>query len=136
MKYIKTFESIELQNVEKEQFAKLAVLKFTRKITELFKEIYHYNLKFVEEESNKLCVANYKLKRLGTPMISISITLNKRIEIYFGFVLSGEFKDFLRLLFKGSSYDKKSLSVDELNKISDEIKDEWYLYLDTKKYNL
>jgi len=102
MKYIKTYES-ELENIEKWQFAKLAVLKFTRKISELFKEIFHYNLKFVE-------------------MISISINLNRQIEIYFGFVI-GEFKDFLRFIFN-CEYDRKSLSVDELNKLSDEIKDE------------
>jgi len=140
MKYIKTYESLE--SVEKEQFARLAVLKFSRKINELFQEIYGYKLKFVEEEkSSYLSTANFVLKRLGTPIINISITLNKKVEIStlfnFGGMMAGEFRNFLISLADSKILYKRTLfSIDELNKLSDEIKDEWYLYLNMKKYNV
>ena len=144
MKYIKLFEST-IEDVEQTQLSKLAVLKFSRKITEIFQDYYKLKIRLKEEEKTYQTIANYKLRYGGeTSIFSFTIQglfygLNKNIEIYYDLRVWSDLKYFIDDLFNEAGdkkYSRHILTIDELNEMSDNIIDEWNFFIDVKKYNL
>lgn len=144
MKHIRLFEDT-LESIKKEQLAKMALLKFTSKIIEIFKMDYRTPLKLVEQkETHHSIIMSYMLKYGTLNILSISINNTLDISIFLHDHLWKDFYDFLvHFLNKEPAnikldylYNHISLNKDELNNFSDEIMEEWELYSNIKKYNI
>lgn len=134
--------------VEQLQLCKLAILKFTKKVSEVFDLMYNINgyeieptkIKLVEEENTRQNnITSYKLIYRGETLLSLSIKLDKKIHIQFNLL---GWKTYYQFMLHFLNRDSEryvhnfTFTYDELNKMSDEIVDEYELYTNIKKYNL
>jgi len=137
MKYIKAYESYGrgLENIEKVQLSKLAILKFAKNFRKLLKWYYDEEMEFNAEEKDYLHIAKYylgwenstliKLMINNDLKIGISLIRNKNIEYMY---------EFLSHFFNMETYT--ICNVEQLNKYADTILDEFEIFLNSKKYNL
>jgi hypothetical protein len=151
----KLYEST-LKDVEQLQLCKLAILKFTKQVSEVFYKttpipkfidpertrIFQQQArkltKFVEEEKTYLSIANYKLKYNSETLLFISITLDKKIAIRLHTIGWKNYYQFMLYFLNDSErhVHNFTFTYDELNKMSDKIVDDYELYTNVNKYNI
>ena len=147
----KLYEST-LKDVEQLQLCKLAILKFTKQVSEVFYQSQSYsfrphlpikgspgrNTKLEEEEKTYLSLSNYVLKYSGEVLLFISISLDKKISIRLNTIGWKNYYQFMLHFLNDSEkkYHNFTFTYDELNKMSDKIVDDYELYTNVNKYNL
>ena len=135
MKYIKKFEMNTLQRTQDLQDKELAGLKFTGIISEIFKNKYNIKTKSIEESTPFEVIKAYSLRYAGNIICKFFIT-KKFIEIVFYNTQKSDFDNFIEQFFNFKDLTYKHKYSSELNNYSDKIKDEFDLFMNSKKYNL
>lgn len=137
MKYIKTYEINAIEKVKNLQDKKLAALKFSNKIREIFDKFFNKKVKFSEEASPNGVILTYDLRYSGHIICKIYIK-EMFIELNFSTTSYQEFDKFIYkfLDIKTQFSIYKTLTTSELNDYSNRIVDEFELENNMKKYNI
>ena len=91
----KIFEN-NLKDIEEIQLCKLAILKFSKKLSEFIKKNgFFRRTKFKEEDVQYGYIAEYRLSSDGRDILNFKISMKRKIEIFLFYKNQEEFLEFM-----------------------------------------